>query len=54
MEQHNEYFSTHSTKIRGVEYITFSVFDGDTAIDEHIGKLIENTYLTSDLDEMKP
>lgn len=40
------------TEIRGVNYVTFSFFDGGDLVFDHIGGLIENSFATADADEI--
>lgn len=42
----------NATEIRGVNYVTFSFFEGEDLVFDHIGKLIENSFETADIDEI--
>lgn len=41
----------NATEIRGVNYVTFSFFEGEDLVMDHIGKLIENSFEASGTDE---
>lgn len=41
----------NATEIRGVNYVTFSFFEGEDLVFDHIGKLIENSFEASGTDE---
>jgi hypothetical protein len=42
----------NATEIRGVNYVTFSFFEGEDLVFDHIGKLIVNSFETTDTDEI--
>lgn len=42
----------NATEIRGVNYVTFSFFEGEDLVFDHIGKLIENSFETTNADEI--
>lgn len=42
----------NATEIRGVKYVTFSFFEGEDLVFDHIGKLIENSFETTDTNEI--
>ncbi|MEM1484267.1 hypothetical protein V6615_05225 [Oscillospiraceae bacterium PP1C4] len=42
----------NATEIRGVNYVTFSFYEGEDLVFDHIGKLIENSFETTDTDEI--
>ena len=42
----------NATEIRGVNYVTFSFFEGEDLVFDHIGKLIENSFETTDTEEI--
>lgn len=37
----------NATEIRGINYVTFSFFEGEDLVFDHIGKLIENSFETT-------
>lgn len=41
-------FQCHSTRIRGVRYAVFSFYSGDDLIFDRVGKLIKNSFETTD------
>ncbi len=41
----------NATEIRGVNYVTFSFFEGEDLVFDHIGRLIENSFETIGSDE---
>lgn len=45
-------FRAKSTIINGVQYVTFSFFDGDKLIFDKVGDLIEQSFISSKVDEV--
>jgi len=48
----NNGFYLKTQKIRGVNYAVCSFYDGKNDVFEHIGKLIENAFEASTVDEI--
>ena len=40
------------TTIRGVQYIVFSFYDGGKSIQDHLGRLIQNSFETAETVEI--
>ncbi|NLL34260.1 MAG: hypothetical protein GX257_02985 [Clostridiales bacterium] len=45
-------FRVNSTIIRGVQYVTFSFYDGDKDLFQKMGDLISESFQTADPDEI--
>lgn len=45
-------FRVNSTIINGVQYVTFSFFDGDKLIFEKVGDLIDQSFRTTQADKV--
>ena len=45
-------FRVNSTTIRGVQYVTFSFYDGDKDLFEKVGDLISDSFQTAKPDEL--
>ena len=45
-------FIVNSTTIRGVQYVTFSFFDGDKDVFEKVGSLISQSFEATKVDEI--
>lgn len=45
-------FRVNSTTIRGVQYVTFSFYDGDKDLFEKVGDLISDSFQAAKPDEL--
>lgn len=45
-------FRVNSTIINGVQYVTFSFFDGDKLLFDKVGDLIERSFKATKVDEI--
>lgn len=45
-------FRVNTTTIRGVQYVTFSFYDGDKDLFEKVGELISNSFQAAKPDEL--
>ena len=45
-------FRVNSTTIRGVQYVTFSFYNGDKDLFEKVGDLISDSFQTAKPDEL--
>ena len=45
-------FRVNSTIIKGVQYVTFSFFDGDKLLFDKVGDLIEQSFIAAEADKI--